>query len=147
MSEGLNRVTWIGNLGQDPELRFLERGQAVLRLRLATTEVYFDRDKAKKERTEWHSVTIWGKRGEALHAILAKGARILVEGRIQYSTSEKDGQKRTFTEIVATNVLLLGARGFGDKRESDAPQSSFKDDSFGGGSAEDDVPFAPREIW
>ena len=58
MSEGLNRVMLLGNLGQDPELRYTQSGQAVLNMRLATTEVYFDRDRNKKERTEWHSVVV-----------------------------------------------------------------------------------------
>ena len=73
MSEGLNRVMLLGNLGQDPELRYTQSGQAVLNMRLATTEVYFDRDRNKKERTEWHSVVVWGKRAEAASAAARHG--------------------------------------------------------------------------
>jgi single-strand DNA-binding protein len=115
MAEGLNRVTLIGNLGQDPELRFTQSNQGVLSLRMATTESYFDNTtKERKERTEWHSIVIWGKRGEALNKILSKGSRICVEGRLQTrSWEDKQGAKRYTTEVVANNVLLLGGRGEG----------------------------------
>jgi single-strand DNA-binding protein len=112
MAEGLNRVTLIGNLGQDPELRYTQSNQGVLSLRIATTESYFDNTtKERKERTEWHSVVIWGKRGEALSKILSKGSRICIEGRLQTRTWEdKTGSKRYSTEVVANNVILLGGR-------------------------------------
>jgi single-strand DNA-binding protein len=115
MAEGLNRVILIGNLGQDPELRYTQSGQGVLSLRMATTESYFDNTtKERKEKTEWHSVTIWGKRGEALNKILSKGSRICVEGRLQTrSWEDKTGSKRYTTEIVANNLILLGGRGEG----------------------------------
>src|SRR5215813_4661044 len=113
MAEGLNRVMLLGNLGADPELRVTQGGQAILKLRLATTETYLDRNNARQERTEWHSVTLWGKRGEALSKFLTKGDRIFVEGRIQTSSYEKDGEKRYRTEIVANNVILGGGGGRG----------------------------------
>jgi single-strand DNA-binding protein len=116
MSEGLNRVILIGNLGQDPELRFTQSNQGVLSLRMATTESYFDTNtKERKEITEWHSVVVWGKRGEALNKILSKGSRIAVEGRLKTrSLDDKNGGgKRYATEVVANNVILLGGRGEG----------------------------------
>jgi single-strand DNA-binding protein len=116
MAEGLNRVILIGNLGQDPELRFTQSQQGVLSLRMATTESYFDTNtKERKERTEWHSVIVWGKRGEALNKILSKGSRIAVEGRLQTRSWEdkNGGGKRYATEVVANNVILLGGRGEG----------------------------------
>jgi single-strand DNA-binding protein len=117
MAEGLNRVMLLGNLGQDPELRFTQGGQAVLNIRLATTETYFDRDKQKKERTDWHTVVIWGRRAEALGKILTKGSSIFVEGSIRNSSYEgRDGQKRYKTEISAKNVILAG-RGGGGRRD------------------------------
>ena len=112
MAEGLNRVMLLGNLGADPELRMTQGGQAILKLRLATTETYLDRNQARQERTEWHQVTLWGKRGEALSKFLTKGDRLFVEGRISTSSYEKDGEKRYRTEIVATNIIL-GGRGKG----------------------------------
>lgn len=116
MAEGLNKVLLLGNLGADPELRMTPGGQAVLKLRLATTESYLDRNQTRQERTEWHQVTVWGKRGEALAKILSKGSSIFVEGGIRTSSYEKDGEKRYRTEIVANNILLTGGRrgGGGD---------------------------------
>lgn len=115
MAEGLNKVLLLGNLGADPELRVTPGGQAVLKLRLATTESYLDKSNTRQERTEWHRITIWGKRGEALAKFLAKGDRIFIEGRIQTSSYEKNGEKRYSTEVVANNIVLPG-RGRGEGR-------------------------------
>src|SRR6185436_7779034 len=117
MAEGLNKVMLLGNLGADPELRVTSGGQAVLKLRLATTETYLDRNNTRQERTEWHSVTLWGKRGEALAKFLTKGERIFVEGSLRTSSYEKDGEKRYRTEVVASNVILGGRGKGGDAGE------------------------------
>ena len=112
MAEGLNRVMLLGNLGADPELRMTSGGQAVLKLRLATTENYMDKNRQRQERTEWHNVVIWGKRAEALAKILTKGTRIFVEGGLRTSNYEdRDGNKRYRTEIVCSNILLQGRSG------------------------------------
>jgi len=114
MAEGLNRVMLLGNLGADPELRMTQGGQAVLKLRLATSETYIDKNRQRQERTEWHSVVIWGKRAEALAKILTKGSRIFIEGGLRTSTyDDRDGNKRYRTEIVASNILLQGGPGGG----------------------------------
>lgn len=107
MSEGINRVTLLGNIGADPELRSLAN-HSVLNIRLATTEVFFDKNKVKQERTEWHRVAMWGPRAEALGRMLSKGERILVEGRLETRSWEKDGEKRYSTDIVATNIVMCG---------------------------------------
>lgn len=137
MSEGLNRVTLFGNLGADPELRTTQSGDGVLRLRLATTERYLDKQKAWQERTEWHNVTVWGKRGEALHRILTKGSTILVEGSLRTSSYEKDGVKKYSTEINAREIILAGGKREGAKSDSSndggAPPAGF--------GADDDIPF------
>jgi single-strand DNA-binding protein len=138
----------LGNLGADPELRFGQNAdQGVLKLRIATTESYFDkRSNERKERTDWHNVVVFGKRGEALHKILQKGSTIFIEGRLQTSSYEKDGQKIYRTDIVANNVILAGGRrdgataqgsGGGKLRET---QREFGDDGYGDGS-DDDIPF------
>ena len=114
MAEGLNRVMLLGNLGADPELRVTPGGQAVLKLRLATNESYVDRNNVRQERTEWHRVTIWGRRAEALGKILQKGDSLFVEGRLQTSSYEKNGEKRYSTEVVANNIILSGGRGRGE---------------------------------
>lgn len=113
MSEGMNRVYLFGNLGADPELRFTAGGQAVLNIRMATTESYLDANKERQEKTEWHSVVVWGKRGDGLAKILHKGDRIVVEGGLRTSDYEKDGVKRYKTEIHARDVFLAGSAGGG----------------------------------
>src|SRR5688572_23633900 len=114
MAEGLNKAILIGNLGQDPEIKYTQGGQAILRLRLATNESFLNKAKERQERTEWHTVVVWGNRAEALNKILSKGRQICVEGRIQTRDWEdKSGNKRSSTEIVATNVVLLGGGGRG----------------------------------
>lgn len=119
MAEGLNRVMLLGNLGADPELRMTSGGQAVLKLRLATAETYLDRNRNRQERTEWHSVVVWGKRAEALGKILSKGSRLFVEGSLRTSSyDDRDGNKRYRTEIVATNIILSGGRGGGGGRDN-----------------------------
>lgn len=157
MSDGLNRVMLLGNCGADPELRFTHGGQAVLNIRLATSESYLDKDKVRRERTDWHSVTIWGKRGEALAKILAKGSTIFVEGSIRTSSYEdKEGVKRYKTEVNANNVILAGGKRDGAGASEDRPASNgggggagprhttkaTESDDFGfGGGNDDDVPF------
>jgi single-strand DNA-binding protein len=109
MAEGFNRVMLLGNVGADPELRFTQGGQAVLNIRLATSESYLDKDKVRRERTDWHSVVCWGKRGEALAKIIGKGSSIFVEGSLRTSHyDDRDGNKRYKTEIVASNIILAG---------------------------------------
>jgi single-strand DNA-binding protein len=109
MANGLNRVTLFGNVGADPELRVTPSGQSVLKIRLATSESYLDKNRVRQEKTEWHSVVVWGKRAEALGKIVEKGSRILVEGSIAYrSYEDKDGNKRYSTDISAQEVILAG---------------------------------------
>jgi single-strand DNA-binding protein len=114
MAEGLNRVLLLGNLGADPELRVTPGGQAVLKLRLATNESYVDKNNVRQERTEWHRVTVWGRRAEALGKFLQKGDSLFIEGRLQTSSYEKNGEKRYSTDIVASNIILSGGRGRGE---------------------------------
>ena len=153
MADGLNRVMLLGNLGADPELRMTPGGQAVLKLRLATSESYLDRNRVRQERTEWHSVVVWGKRAEALAKILSKGSRIFVEGGLRTSSyDDRGGNKRYRTEVVANNIILAGgARGGGRAPAADdygapnddmhAPQGGGFDDADYGGGGDDDIPF------
>ncbi len=112
MADGLNRVMLLGNLGADPELRVTSGGQSVLKLRLATSETYLDKNRVRQERTEWHSVVVWGKRAEALGKFLTKGSRLFIEGGLRTSTyDDKEGNKKYRTEIVASNIILSGSGG------------------------------------
>jgi single-strand DNA-binding protein len=160
MAEGLNRVMLLGNLGADPELRMTNGGQAVLKLRLATSETYLDRNKVRQERTEWHSVVVWGKRAEALAKFLTKGSRIFVEGGLRTSSyDDKEGNKRYKTEVVANNIILSGGGGGGragggggggGARSSEGPGPAedapaaggggYSDADYGGGG-DDEIPF------
>lgn len=143
MAEGINRVMLLGNLGADPDLRFGQTAeQAVLRLRLATTESFFDRKtNERRERTDWHSVVVFGKRAEALQKILSKGSSIFVEGRIQTSSYEKDGEKRYSTDIVAQNIVLCGSKGGGGGGQAKERRGAGADvDPFGAPSP-DEIPF------
>lgn len=156
MAEGLNRVMLLGNIGADPELRMTSGGQAVLKLRLATSESYVDRNRVRQERTEWHSIVVWGKRAEALGKFLTKGTRLFVEGSLRTSSyDDRDGNKRYKTEIVANNIILSGGgRGGGapgggggggrpEPTHSDepmgAPSGGYDDADYGGN--DDDIPF------
>jgi single-strand DNA-binding protein len=162
MAEGLNRVMLLGNLGADPELRYTQAGKAVLNMRLATTESYLDANKVRQERTDWHNVVLWGKRGEALAKFLTKGSTIFVEGGLRTSSyDDKEGNKRYKTEVHATNIILAGSRrgggggemgdpggGGGARRggpSGSAPPSGGHEpppDEFpSGGGGDDDIPF------
>src|SRR5215510_10296988 len=150
MAEGLNRVMLLGNLGADPELRYTQAGKAVLNMRLATTESYLDANKVRQERTDWHNVVLWGKRGEALAKFLTKGSTIFVEGGLRTSSyDDKDGNKRYKTEIHANNIILTGGRGRGGAPgDSSGPSGgggrssggSGAPPGGGGGGPVDDIP-------
>ena len=147
MPEGLNRVMLLGNLGADPELRVTPGGQAVLKLRLATNESYLDKNNVRQERTEWHRVTVWGRRAEALGKFLQKGDSLFIEGRLQTSSYDKNGEKRYSTEVIANNIVLPG-RGRGEgAREGGAgggggrPASRGGHGEGGGGGGGGDAPF------
>jgi single-strand DNA-binding protein len=134
MADGLNRVMLLGNLGADPELRFTQSGQAVLNMRLATTESYLDKDKVRRERTDWHNVVVWGKRGEGLAKILNKGSSLFVEGSLRTSSyDDREGQKRYKTEIVAQNIILAGGRGRGGGADEGPPMDAGEYGGGGGG--------------
>jgi len=134
MAEGLNKALLIGYLGQDPDLRYTQGGTAVLNIRMATTESYQPRDGDRQERTEWHTVTVWGRRGEALNKYLNKGSRVFIEGRIQTRKWEdRDGNTRYSTDIVANNVVLLGGKRNGNPAQQHDEPSDISED--------DDIPF------
>src|SRR5690606_879804 len=119
-TQGLNKVMLIGNLGMDPELKYTQGGAAILRMRLATTERYVEKGGEKQERTEWHTVIMWGNRAEALQKFLSKGQTVYIEGRLQTRAWEdKDGNKRSTTEIVANDLLFLGGGRGGGGAPSD----------------------------
>jgi single-strand DNA-binding protein len=112
-SRGVNKVILVGNLGADPEIRYTTGGTAVANLRVATTESWTDKSGERTEKTEWHKVVLWGKQAETASQYLTKGKQVYLEGRLQTREwTDKDGNKRFSTEVVANQMLMLG-RGDG----------------------------------
>jgi single-strand DNA-binding protein len=110
----VNKVILIGNLGADPETRYLPSGDAVTNIRIATTDTWKDKSGEKQEHTEWHRIAFFGKTAEIAGEYLKKGSPVYVEGRIRTRKwQDKEGQERFSTEIVADRMQLLGARGGG----------------------------------
>jgi single-strand DNA-binding protein len=141
---GINKVIVIGRLGNDPEVRYTPSGAAVAKFSVATSEEWKDKNTGeKKERTEWHRITAWGKLGEICGEYLAKGRQVYVEGRLQTSSyDDKDGVKRYSTEIVASDVQFLGSKESGGGRSGGGapPRESFGGQG-GPPPADDDIPF------
>lgn len=141
----LNRVTLIGRLGADPELKYTPAGAAVCNFSLATSEAWKDKGTGeKREQTIWHRIVVWRELGEACSKYLAKGREACVEGKIQIRTYEKDGQKHYATEIVAERVIFIGS-GERDERSApgDAPRGerSRKNDPPPAPIDDSDIPF------
>lgn len=149
MAEGINKVILLGNLGQNPELRYTQNGHPVLSLRMATNERFKNRDGEWQDRTEWHNVTVWGKRAEGLNRVIGKGTQIYVEGRLQTrSWEDKQGQKRYTTEVVAREIVLLGRGRGADNRARPSADDEYRggrheggvsDEGYGGPSGEPDA--------
>jgi single-strand DNA-binding protein len=139
----MNRVLLLGNVGSDPELRVTNSGQSVLKFRLATDESYLDRDKQRRTRTEWHNIVIWGKRAEGLSRHIGKGSRLVIEGSIRTRAyDDRDGNKRTATEIVASDVHFAGGKTDGPRTQrppSEHEQS--KANGYQDDGDDDDIPF------
>ena len=114
MARGINKVILVGNLGNDPDVKYTQSGMAVTRVSLATTSVRNDRDGNKQERTEWHRVVFFGKLGEIAGEYLRKGSQVYVEGELRYDKyTGQDGVEKYSTDIVANEMQMLGGRGEG----------------------------------
>ena len=154
----VNKVILVGRLGRDPETRYTGGGQAVANFSVATDETYKDKAGDRQKRTEWHKIVVWGKQAEIAQQYLKKGSLIFIEGRIQSREwQDKEGQKRTSFEIVASNFRMLGGRGdsagagagsMGAGARSEEHEQSAPADDFGGGGgtsgpeiSDEDIPF------
>ena len=143
----VNKVILIGNLGADPEVRYMPSGDAITNIRLATTDNWKDKNGEKQERTEWHRVAFFGKLAEIAGEYLKKGSQVYIEGRLQTRKwQDKDGQDRYTTEIVADRMQMLGGRsGGGNSFEVvDKPAGGSAKPAKSGGdfdNFEDDIPF------
>jgi len=139
MARGLNRVMLLGHLGKDPELKYTPGGAAVATVSLATTEGYKDKEGNWQERPEWHRLVIWNKQAETAAEYLKKGQQILVEGRLQTRTWEKDNQKHYTTEIVVQNFYMLGRREGGGAPDIPLPSDDMAPPPHATGG--EDLPF------
>lgn len=154
MARGVNKVILVGNLGNDPDVKYTQGGMAICTLSLATTSVRKDKEGNTQERTEWHRVKLFGKLGEIAGEYLRKGRQVYIEGSIRYDKfTGQDGQERYITEIIADEMQMLGGgEGRGEpraeraerpqrsappRREAPAaPKADFADEF-----ADDDIPF------
>ncbi|MDJ0907710.1 MAG: single-stranded DNA-binding protein [Woeseiaceae bacterium] len=155
MARGINKVILVGNLGQDPETRYMPSGGAVTNFSLATSESWKDKQSGEqKEKTEWHRVVMFDRLAEIAAEYLRKGSQVYVEGRLQTRKwQDRDGNDKYTTEIVARDMQMLGGRGGGGGGGGAAPygggggSSSSQPPSGGGGGAppaddfDDDIPF------
>ena len=150
----VNKVILIGNLGRDPEVRYMPSGDAVANISIATTETWKDKNGEKQEKTEWHRVAMFGKTAEIAGEYLKKGSQVYIEGRLETRKwTDKEGQERTTTEVRADRMQMLGSRSGGSERmappEDDTPRAVAAPAKKTGGAAkgssvedlEDDIPF------
>ncbi len=130
MARGVNKVILIGNLGTDPEVRYMPSGGAVANVSLATTDTWKDRQSGdQQERTEWHRLVFYGRLGEIVGEYLRKGSKVYVEGRLQTRKWQgKDGQDRYTTEIVANEMQMLDSRGGTAAFPGDSASQTAPDD-------------------
>lgn len=149
MARGVNKVTLIGNLGADPEVRYTANGSAVANVSLATAESWKDRESGEtQERTEWHRVVFFSRLAEIVGEYLKKGSQVYIEGRLQTRKwQDRDGNDRYTTEIVANEMQMLGGRGGGGNFDAPNQSSSPAPQQRGGGNEppmddfDDDIPF------
>ena len=161
MARGVNKVILIGNLGSDPETRSTGGGTTVCSFSVATSESWTDKQSGEKqERTEWHRVKVFGKLGEICGEYLKKGRQVYIEGSIRTDKfTGKDGVEKYFTDIIASEMQMLGGNDGAKSGQSERPRQESKpaqhaDASYGdaatGGFASDDIPFQSiprRQLW
>ena len=138
----VNKVILIGNLGRDPEVRYTQNGTAVANFTLATNEVWNDKSGERQERTEWHRIVVWGKQAEIAREHLSKGKQVYIEGSIQTRQwDDREGNKRTTTEIKAQRLMMMGRADAGESRMNAAapPPDAGGDET--GPPPDDDIPF------
>ncbi len=153
MAASVNKVILIGNLGSDPEVRYLESGSAVAKFSIATTESYTNKSGERVENTEWHRIELWEGLAKVAEKYLKKGNQVYIEGRIRTDNwTDKEGQQRSGITIRANSMTLLGGPGGGNAggesqgsyapRSNQAPRPSDPvPPSMAAGSDDDDLPF------
>jgi single-strand DNA-binding protein len=138
----VNKVILVGNLGRDPEIRYTQQGTAVANFSLATTNRFKSRSGEMEERTEWHRIVAWDKLAEICGQYLAKGRQVYIEGRLQTREWEdKDGNKRSTTEVVAQTMQMLGRREGQGGSSSAASSGAAAPDQPLADAPDDEIPF------
>ena len=141
---GINKVILVGNLGQDPEVKFTAGGAAVTTLSIATSDSWKDKDSGMdKERTEWHRVVLWRRLAEIAGEYLKKGSKVYIEGQLQTRKWEQEGQTRYTTEIIARDMQFLDSRGSANtsNQEGAGKSEETAPDVPDSGIDDDDIPF------
>ena len=142
---GINKVILVGNLGQDPEIKYTAGGAAVTTISIATSDSWKDKDTGEdQERTEWHRVVLWRRLAEITGEYLRKGSKVYIEGQLQTRKWEQDGQTRYTTEIVAKDIQFLDSKGNSESSErsnSDSFKEQSTSDISDGDIDDDDIPF------
>lgn len=156
MARGINKVILVGNLGADPETRYMPSGKAVTNIRIATSESWKDKQTGdQQERTEWHGIVLFDKLGEIAAEYLRKGSQVYIEGSLRTRKwQDKEGKDRYTTEIIARDMQMLGGRGGagaaagggagggGEQRQSrPAPAEDRAPPAGDEGGFDDDIPF------
>jgi single-strand DNA-binding protein len=151
----VNKVILVGNLGKDPEVRYMPNGEAVCNFSVATTETWKDKAGAKQEKTEWLNIVMYRKLAEIAGKYLKKGASVYLEGRIQTRSWEKDGVTRYSTEIIADQMQMLGGKpnagtdassnDYDQTPPADAPAKHAAPGGNNFDDFEDDIPFSSAE--
>ena len=143
---GINKVILVGNLGQDPEVKFTAGGAAVTTLSIATSDSWKDKDSGMdKERTEWHRVVLWRRLAEIAGEYLKKGSKVYIEGQLQTRKWEQEGQTRYTTEIIARDIQFLDSRGSANTSNQEGGAATTNEepapDVPESGIDDDDIPF------
>ena len=146
MSRSLNKVMLIGNVGSDPDVRATSSGGQVAKVSLATSRQWKDGSGQQKEKAEWHRLTFFGRLVDVVDQWIKKGDRLYVEGRIEYSETEKDGQKKYWTDIVVNEMVMLGSSPGGGGRGGGGRGGNDQDDPSSPppppiSEPDDDLPF------
>jgi len=152
MARGVNKVILVGNLGKDPEVRYMPNGNAVANITLATSESWKDKQTGEQqEKTEWHRVVMFRRLGEIAGEYLKKGSQVYIEGKLQTRKwQDNTGNDRYTTEIVADEMQMLGSRGGGSagfstgaapSQSASAPAAASAPASAPAGDFDDDIPF------
>ncbi|GAB3174659.1 single-stranded DNA-binding protein [Telluribacter humicola] len=146
MAGSVNKVILIGNLGSDPEVRYLEGGSSVARFNIATSESYTNKSGERVEQTEWHRIELWDRLAQIAEKYLRKGNSVYIEGRIRTENwTDKDGQQRSGVTIRANTLTLLGGGGNSGGGGSDSGSSDAGNSSYASPSRPASAPAAPRQ--